>query len=75
MGERMSPYVSLACVVMAVSSEFPLRAFSGAEGCGTSSVDEGCCWESVRKDCMQGIRVTVGSKHNTDVWQALTFMG
>jgi hypothetical protein len=66
-GERMSPYVSLACVVMAVSSDSLLRAFLGAEGCGTSCVDVGCCWESIRKGCMQGIRVIVGSKQCTDV--------
>lgn len=40
-GERMSPYVSLACVVMAVSSDSLLRAFLGTKWCGTSYVEVG----------------------------------
>jgi hypothetical protein len=67
-GEGMSPYVSLACVVMAVSSGSLLRAFLGQKGVhGRSCVNGACCWESVRKGCMQGIRVIVGSKQCTDV--------
>lgn len=62
-GERMSPYVSLACVVMAVSSNSFACILRSRRVWHILCV--ACCWESIRKGCM--IRVLVGSKQCTDV--------